>query len=119
MLCRRRHAGYPGAFGLPGMQAELAGSATLLSSPFTTSSLFLVCGGANDFVTGGSPTAAAGNVAAIVATLEGDGAQHILVPGLPNLGLTPDYAGDPTVTAYSEAFNTALQADLTGGADLL
>jgi phospholipase/lecithinase/hemolysin len=105
-----------GAFDLPGMQAELAESAPLLASPLTSSSLFLVWGGANDFLTGGSPTAAASNVAAIVTTLESDGAQHILVPGLPNLGLTPDFPGDPTATAYSEAFNTALQADLHGGA---
>jgi len=106
----------PGAFGLPGMQGELAESAPLLASPLTSSSLFLVWGGANDFLVGGSPTDAASNVAAIVATLESDGAQHILVPGLPNLGLTPDFAGDPAATAYTQAFNTALQADLPGGA---
>lgn len=106
----------PGAYGLPGMQGELAASAPLLASPLTSSSLFLVWGGANDFLTDGSPTAAAANVAALVATLQSDGAQHILVPGLPNLGLTPDYSGVAVATAYSVTFNTALQADLHGGA---
>jgi phospholipase/lecithinase/hemolysin len=105
-----------GAFGLPGMKAELAESAPLLASPLTPSSLFLVWGGANDFLTGGSPTVAAANVDGIVAALESDGAQHILVPGLPNLGLTPDYAGDPAATAYTNAFNTALVAGLPMGA---
>ena len=105
-----------GAFGLPGMQAELAESAPLLGSPLVSSSLFLVWGGANDFLTGGSPTVAAENIDSIVATLEGDGAQHILVPGLPNLGLTPDYLGDAAATAYSNQFNAVLLADLPGDA---
>jgi cholinesterase len=106
-----------GALGLPGMQEELAESAALLSSPLVSSSLFLVWGGANDFLTDGSPTVAAANVDAIVAELESDGAQNILVPGLPNLGLTPDYASDPAAaTAYTDAFNTALVAGLPGDA---
>ena len=83
----------PGALGLPGMQAELAEAGPLLASPIVPSSLFEVWGGANDFLTGGSPTVAAANVDAIVAALEADGAQHILVPGLPDLGLTPDFYG--------------------------
>jgi cholinesterase len=106
-----------GSLGLPGMQDELAESAALVASPLVSSSLFLVWGGANDFLTDGSPTVAAANVDAIVAALESDGAQHILVPGLPNLGLTPDYAADPgAATAYTDAFNTALVAGLPGDA---
>jgi len=105
-----------GSLGLPGMQAELAESAPLLASPLTPSSLFVVWGGANDFLTGGSPTVAATNVDDIVAALESDGAQHILVPGLPNLGLTPDFAGSAAATAYTNAFNTALVAGLPVGA---
>ena len=106
----------PGMFGLPGMQAELAEAAPLLASPLVSSSLFEVWGGANDFLTAGSPTVAAANVDAIVAALESDGAQHILVPGLPDLGLTPDYYGNPLATAYTDAFNTALVAGLPPGA---
>jgi phospholipase/lecithinase/hemolysin len=106
-----------GSLGLPGMQAELAESAPLLASPLVSSSLFLVWGGANDFLTGGSPTVAAANVDGIVAALESDGADHILVPGLPNLGLTPDYSADPAAaTAYTDAFNAALVAGLPVGA---
>ena len=105
-----------GSFGLPGMQTEVAESAALLSSPLVSSSLFLVWGGANDFLTDGSPTVAAANVDAIVAELEGDGAENILVPGLPDLGLTPDFYGDPLATAYTDAFNIALVAGLPGDA---
>jgi cholinesterase len=105
-----------GAFGLPGMQLELDLSAPLLASPLVSSSLFLVWGGANDFLTGGSPLAAEQNIVSIVDTLEADGAEHILVPGLPDLGLTPDFAGYAPATAYSDAFNTALQANLPAGA---
>jgi cholinesterase len=106
----------PGLLGLPGMQAELAEAGPLLASVLTSNSLFLVWGGANDFLTEGSPTVAAANVDAIVAALESDGAQHILVPGLPDLGLTPDFYGNPLATAYTDAFNTALVAGLPGDA---
>ncbi len=97
---------------LPGMQQELALSAPLLASPTTPSSLFVVWGGANDFFSGGSPATAVANIDSIIGTLEIAGAQHILVPGLPDLALTPAYSGDPAATAYSVAFNSLLQASL-------
>jgi len=106
----------PGYGGLPGMQVELAISAPLLASPLVPSSLFVVWGGANDFLSGGSPMVAAGNIDGIVATLEADGATHILVPGIPDLGLTPDFYGDPVATEYAEEFNAALLAGLPSGA---
>jgi phospholipase/lecithinase/hemolysin len=105
-----------GEYGLPGMAAELAASAPLLSSPLVSSSLFVVWGGANDFLTGGSPLTAASDIDSIVATLESDGAKNILVPGMPNLGLTPDFLGSAIATGYAETFNTALQAGLPSGA---
>lgn len=105
-----------GLFGLPGMIPELIGSAPLLSSPIVPSSLFVVWGGANDFVSGGSPVVAAEDIDFIVSSLQADGAQHILVPGMPNLGLTPDYYGDAAATAYSVEFNNLLQASLPKGA---
>ena len=105
-----------GYAGLPGLEGELALSAPLLTSPLVSTSLFVVWGGANDFITGGSPLTAASNIDAIVATLEGDGATHILVPGVPNLGLTPEFYGSNVATAYSIAFNTTLQATLPQGA---
>jgi phospholipase/lecithinase/hemolysin len=99
------------------MKLELAGSAGFLSTINPATALFIVWGGANDFLaTGGSPAAAAANIDGIVASLLADGAQHILVPGMPDLGLTPDFYGDPTATAFAATFNTLLQATLPTGA---
>lgn len=106
----------PGLFGLPGMQVELAGSAGKIPPSVLSTGLFVVWGGANDFLTAGSPTVAAGNIAGIVSTLQAEGVQHILVPGTPDLGLTPEFQGNALATAYSAAFNAALIADLPGGA---
>ena len=110
-----------GALGLPGMFAELAspGSKALLSSPLAASSLFVVWGGANDYLAAGSPVVAAQDIDKIVSTLEAAGVTHILVPGSPDLGLTPDFLGTPlatSATGYSEAFNTLLQSTLPFGA---
>jgi phospholipase/lecithinase/hemolysin len=107
-----------GLLGLPGMALEVAspGSTAILSSPLTSTGLFMVWGGANDFLTGGSPTVAAADIDAIVTKLESDGVKNILVPGMPDLGLTPDFFGDPVATAYSQVFNATLQATLPAGA---
>jgi phospholipase/lecithinase/hemolysin len=105
----------PGFAGLPGMQIELAGSAPILTPPLTTTALFMVWGGANDFLVGGSVSTAVANIDSIIATLQSDGAQHILVPGMPDLGITPDFFGNPTATAYAQAFNTLLLASLPSG----
>ncbi len=98
---------------LPGMQQELALSAPLLTPSTTSTALFVVWGGANDFFSGGSAATAVTNIDSIIATLETAGAQHILVPGLPDIGLTPAYSGDPAAaTAYSVEFNSLLLASL-------
>lgn len=110
-----------GKYGLPGMLAELGspGSVALLASHPSTS-LFIVWGGANDFLANGSSAAtAAADIDHIVGTLEAAGAKHILIPGVPDLGLTPDFLGTPAATAatgYSEQFNTLLQSTLPFGA---
>jgi cholinesterase len=103
-----------GALNLPGMLAELA--AYPVPPALVPSSLFLVWGGANDFEVAGSPTVAADNIVTIVTALQAEGATHILVPGLPDLGLTPEFYGDAAATAYTDEFNTALQAGLPSGA---
>ena len=105
----------PGFAGLPGMQLELAGSAPILTPPLTTTALFMVWGGANDFLVGGSVATAVANIDGIVATLQADGAQHILVPGMPDLGITPDFFGNPVATAYAQAFNSLLLSTLPAG----
>lgn len=105
-----------GAFGLPGMFPEVSGSSSLVSSLNSSSALFVVWGGANDFLTGGSPAQAASDIDSIVSSLQSAGATHILVPNMPNLGLTPDYYGDAVATAYAVDFNALLEASLPSGA---
>jgi cholinesterase len=104
----------PGMSGLPGMLAEVFGFPP--NPALTPSALFIVWGGANDFEIGGSVTTAILDIDEIVATLESEGAKHILVPGLPDLGLTPEYYNDPAAILYSEEFNAGLQATLPAGA---
>jgi phospholipase/lecithinase/hemolysin len=103
----------PGLLHLPGMLSELAGYS--VPSALIPSSLFMVWGGADDFEIGGSVTTAVADIDTIVATLQAEGATHILVPGLPDLGLTPEFYGDPAATLYSEQFNQALLASLPSG----
>ncbi len=104
-----------GTFGLPGMQGELALSAPILTPPLTTTALFMVWGGANDFLVNGSISTAVANIDSIIATLQGDGAKYILVPGMPDLGVTPDFYGNAAATAYAQQFNLLLQASLPPG----
>jgi len=103
-----------GSFGLPGMLSELADYP--IPSSLAPTSLFVVWGGADDLEAGGSVLTAVSDIDTIVATLQAEGATHILVPGLPNLGLTPEYYGNPQATLYSEAFDSLLQASLPSGA---
>jgi phospholipase/lecithinase/hemolysin len=107
-----------GAFNLPGMLPQVAGTISTIA-PFASSSLFLVWGGPNDFLTNGFSTATAdtavSNLLAIVGALQGAGAQHILVPGLPDLGLTPDYYGNSGATYLSLYFNQELTSLLPKG----
>ena len=108
-----------------GMQTQLAGSLAELNP---SGALFVVWGGSNDFlapapgddVPGGVVVRAVTNLVGIAMALQAAGAQHILVPGLPNLGLTPYYLGLPPpaaqdATELSTGFNTLLQTSLPPG----
>lgn len=116
-----------GAFSLPGMQTELAGSMGSLG-PFLSSGLFVVWGGPNDFLApspldsfpSGVIARGVSDLVGIVTTLQGLGAQHILVPGMPDLGLSPFLEGQGPVvsaqfSAITDAFNAALVASLPAG----
>jgi phospholipase/lecithinase/hemolysin len=116
-----------GAFSLPGMQAELAATQGSLG-PYLSGGLFVVFGGANDFLAPSpldlTPQAviarAVNDELGIVASLELLGARNILVPGLPDLGLTPYFLSLGPVAAAqassaTDAFNSALRAGLPPG----
>jgi GDSL-like Lipase/Acylhydrolase len=97
--------GTPTSFGvdnLPGMQTEVAYSAASIG-PYLSNGLFVVWGGPDDFL---SPSPLDTTVAQIVARAVSDelgivqnlqtlGAKHILVPGMPDLGLTPYFQSLP------------------------
>ncbi len=82
--------------------------------------LYTVWGGANDIfaIQGGAPLqatlgAAVTDQVGIVATLKGAGAQYIVVPTLPDIGLTPAARAGGAVgmaqgTALAKAYNDAL-----------
>ena len=84
-------------------------------------SLFVVYGGFNDFISDGLTTAAAdhavANLIAIVADLQKRGARWILVPGLLDMGMTPNYTSQgpemaALATSVSKYFNQKLLASL-------
>jgi len=79
---------------LPGIETAFTAS----QASVAPTSLFVIWGGANDFLSpapedGGDPLKTANRAVAdlmsIVTGVEGLGAQHILVPGMPDLGSRP------------------------------
>ena len=116
-----------GAFSLPGMQAEFAATQAGLG-PFLNSGLFVVWGGPNDFLSPSpldlTPQAviarAVSDELGIVLNLEALGARNILVPGMPDLGLTPYFQSlgplaAAQASAITDAYNAALRASLPPG----
>ena len=103
-----------GTVGLPGMLLQVQGSLSSVA-PFAPTSLFVVWGGPDDFITGGSVAVGVADILTIVGALQSVGATHILVPGMPDMGSTPAYHGDASATAFSFAFDQALQASLPKG----
>src|ERR1035437_2190994 len=116
-----------GSFGLPGMQAEFAMTQASLG-PYLAGGLFIVWGGPNDFLShsplDATPLAiinrAVSDELGIVAGLESLGAQKILVPGMPDLGLTPYFQSlgpDAAAqgSAITDAYNVELRASLPSG----
>jgi len=108
-----------GTMGLPGMELQVLGSLSAIT-PFASSSLFVVWGGPDDFLTNGTVTQGITDVLTMVGELQAAGATHILVPGMPDMGLTPLYIGlggmqQTNATGFSYAFDQALQASLPKG----
>jgi phospholipase/lecithinase/hemolysin len=95
--------------------------------PNAAQTLFMVWGGPNDMFlgaeTGGDPAvyipAALNDLAYDIQWLAGMGAQHILVPSMPDLGLTPEaLSAGPATSAglsfLSAAYNEGIDAVLAG-----
>jgi MYXO-CTERM domain-containing protein len=104
---------------LPGITSQFAASKNQIA-PIASSSLFVVWGGPDDLL---APTpgqtnpvdianTAAANIIKIVNGLEVLGAKQILVPGIPDLGVVPDYASDAVA---ARLFATTFNSDLIAG----
>jgi phospholipase/lecithinase/hemolysin len=105
-----------GTLRLPGMLTQLAATSNLVSP----TSLVIVWGGTNDFESNGfsqtTAQLAVSDILSIVAELRGLGVMKIMVPGMPDLGLTPEFHGNSQATALSVYFNHLLLAGLPRGA---
>lgn len=101
---------------LPGMIPEVLATPNSVWTIAPTS-MFVVWGGGNDYFQSptGSVSVAVGDILSIIGQLQANGAQHILVPGLPDIGLTPAHYGDAVGTLFSQQFNAGLLAGLPKG----
>ena len=109
--------------GLTGMTTLFDKSVADGIGALAPSALFMVWGGPDDFLSpapadGGDPiqiaNRAVDDLVGIVNGLVGIGAQHILVPGMPDLGLTP-YLHDPAYSVLTDYFNARLLSKLPSG----
>jgi hypothetical protein len=111
-----------GSLGLPGITtAYITTIGSIPRDKIIRHSLFVVYGGFNDFTSDGLTTATAdhavANLIAIVADLQKRGARWILVPGLFDMGMTPNYTSQGPQTAalatsLSKYLNQKLLASL-------
>ncbi len=99
----------------PGINRQVS-AFTATSPPASASALFVVWGGANDYL-GGATLAATvvNNLASAISTLYADGARHFLVPNLADLGRAPSTMGTPEaaqLTALTLQHNALLASTL-------
>jgi len=104
----------------PSLKTQLNAYLTANGGKADANALYTVWGGANDLfaVAAGAPAqatigAAVADQVGMVATLEGAGAQYVMVPNLPDIGLTPSSRAGGAVamaqgTALAKAYNDAL-----------
>jgi cholinesterase len=115
-----------GTAHLPGMWVEFSSTQQAIT-PYL-GGLFIVWGGPNDFLApspldqGPQDTIArgVGNLVTMVDQLLSRGATNILVPGIPDLGLTPYFQSlgadqAAAASAVTDAFNAALVSALPAG----
>jgi hypothetical protein len=110
-----------GSLGVPGITTAYNTTVESISHDTINHSLFVVYGGFNDFSVGGLTTAVAdravANLVSIVRDLQKRGAEHLLVPGLFDMGMTPYYTSQgPSIAAratyLSQYMNQKLVASL-------
>jgi cholinesterase len=115
------------ANALPGMTTVFQNARLAGIFPVDPDALYVVWGGPNDFWDVATPdqaltaiTKAVTDLVAIVGTLQSLGAKRIVVPNMPDLGITPIFLslGQPYSGFFSQlsaSFNQALHASLPAG----
>lgn len=112
-----------GALGpIPSLKTQLTRYLAANGGKADANALYTVWGGANDlFAAAAAPAqaqaiigAAVTDQIALVGALKQAGAQYVLVPNLPNVGLTPSFRGPnaAAATALSAGYNNALYGGL-------
>lgn len=114
-----------GALGpIPGINTQIATYLQRTGGVADPHALYTVWGGANDLfaIAGGAPAntvlpAAVASQIGNVATLQGAGARYIMVPTVPDLGLTPSFraqgpVAQATATGLTTTYNNALFSGL-------
>lgn len=113
-----------GALGpTPSVQQQVSFYLSKTGGKADANALYGVWAGANDLfaVVGGAPQStiptAVGNDIAIIGQLQAAGARYVLVPNIPDLGLTPSFRAQGAVaqatgTQLAMAYNTALYQGL-------
>jgi outer membrane lipase/esterase len=117
-----------GALGpTPSLATQMTGYLAANGGRADPGVLYSVWGGANDlFAVAANPSQAQQIIGAavtaqvgIVATLQGAGARYVLVPNIPDIGITPSFVAQGAAaagqgTAISVAYNNALYGGLAG-----
>ena len=105
---------------IPSLRTQLQQLRAVEGNRLDSDALYTVWGGANDLfaITAGAPaqatiTSAIIEHVTVVSALSQAGAQYILVPNIPDLGMTPAFAGNAAAgTQLSTAYNQALYGQL-------
>lgn len=106
--------GSNGISGLPGLSQEIAQHGIGSLDP---NGLYTVWVGANDIKASMSIATSTDNITSAVSTLEQNGARHVMVLNMPNLGLIPEVlslgsVASASLTSYSQSFNQVLSGKL-------
>ncbi|MGO2279451.1 MULTISPECIES: autotransporter domain-containing protein [unclassified Psychrobacter] len=114
------------AFGIPVASANSQVDSYLANNKVDPNGLYVVWAGANDLLAAAeNPTNAQATILGAVAsqtetinTLKDNGAKYILVPNIPDVGLTPRFTPDPDLEGQNLIDALTAQASATGAASL-
>ncbi len=116
------------AFNIPVASANSQVDSYIANNKVDPNGLYVVWAGANDLLAAGeaeNPASAQATILGAVAsqietinTLKDNGAKYILVPNIPDVGLTPRFTPDPTLEGQELIDALTAQASATGAASL-